>query len=82
MAIPVCIERAESTSAKIRKDWAIPVVATPLSVTVIPPDTNVNTEDAMGARLPGLGVMRTTPVRTDEPELELAIFTAERGAIE
>src|SRR6266446_7035340 len=48
MAIPVFIACAESNSAKIRNDCAIPVVATPLSLTVIPPETNVKTDDARG----------------------------------
>ena len=81
MAIPVFIACAESNSANIRNDCAIPVVATPLSLTVIPPETNVKTDDAMGDRLPGVAVMRAMPVRTNEPGLELRIFTAERGAI-
>ena len=70
----------ESDSAKMRNDCAVPVVATPLSVTVIPVGTNENTVETTGDRVPANGVIRTFPVCTCEALPALTIFAEDRGA--
>src|SRR5205809_7664777 len=89
IAMPVRIARAESSSANIRNDCATLTLAIPLSVTVTPPETKLNTEDTIGAGgtgsgAPGLtsaGVTVTVPVRSGPAGFDWT-FTAERGAME
>jgi hypothetical protein len=52
IAIPVRSDWDASSSAKIRNDVAFPVVATPVSVTVMPFVVKVKTDDTTGAGVP------------------------------
>jgi len=84
IATPVRKDRAESDSAKMRNDCAVPVVATPLSVTVIPAGTNENTVETTGDRVPANGMIRTFPVCTGEamPAVEDLCGRSRRHAVQ
>src|ERR1051326_65065 len=80
IVIPVCSRCVGSDSANTWNPGATPVVAIPVSLTVIPLLTKLNTDDATGNPLPWAAVISMLPVRS-ETELPLVIFTDDREAI-